>query len=87
MYKNARRKHRGGRTGERERGKRRSQGVLFIKEKEKSDIFTTKENPLISLIDWAIVPLRKPKSEEGEKAEEKRKMRMIKWTHSKKWEE
>lgn len=73
MYKNARCKHRGGRTGERERGERRSQGVLFIKEKVKSDIFTMKENPLTSLIDWAIVPLRQPKLVEGEKAEEKRK--------------
>ena len=41
------------------RGKRKSQGVLFIKENEKSDIFTKRGNPLISLTDLAIIPLKK----------------------------
>jgi len=48
--------------------KRESQGILFIKEKEKSDIFMREDRPLISLIDWATIPLRK--REQGDKEED-----------------
>lgn len=49
--------------------KGKSQAVLFIKDKETSRIFSKRQNPLISLIDLATIPLRKREQEEEEREE------------------
>ena len=50
-----------------------SLGILFIKEKGMSDTFMKKGNPIISLIDLAIIPLKKKMKEEEEKDAKARK--------------
>lgn len=48
-------------------------GILFLKEKRMSNTFMKNGNPIISLIDFAIIPLKKRMKEEEEEAKARKR--------------